>query len=335
MKTKLWFFLYIILFTTACYPQDITFNNWDEVQTEINRIEGSKDYNAAIEFINSVKDNFPENEFEVILESAYCYGKIGNLEAGLDKYEYGQQLGFFFGLNFRSSVYAPYKESERFAKLIEKDRELRNAALEKSKTIYEVKLPENYNESNLYPAIVILHGGGRTLKDSQKHWISERTDKEFVKIFIQSYLHYTSKTFGWAGFDPRARKEMRECFDEVVGKYSIDTTKVIIGGISAGGSASIDFSINNIIPTNGFIGICPGKPREFDSERVKAANEKNVSGYILSGETDFYLERAKEMVAIFDETNFNYYFEIIEGMGHEYPKDFSERIEQALNFLIK
>lgn len=335
MRQKLLTFLTLIIITQISYSQDAVLNSWEEVQSEINSIEENKDYQNAIDFINSVRNQFPEREFEVTLELAYCFGKLGDIESGMDLYEYGQSLGFFYGLNTRSPIYDPYKDSERFTNLVEKDRELRNAALEKSKTIYEVKLPENYNESNLYPAIVILHGGGRTLKDAQKHWISERSDKEFVKIFIQSYLHYTSKTFGWAGFDPRARKEMRECFDEVVGKYSIDTTKVIIGGISAGGSASIDFSINNIIPTKGFIGICPGKPREFDLEIVTAAKERNFKGFIISGETDFYLDRAKQMVEIFDEVHLNYYFEIVDGMGHEYPENFSERIDQALNFLFE
>ena len=69
-------------------------------------------------------------------------------------------------------------------------------------------------------------------------------------------------------------------------QYPVNTGQVVIGGVSAGGAMAIDVSIDGVIPTAGFIGVCPGKPTEFDKMKVRMAREKNIKGVIIGGEED-------------------------------------------------
>ena len=63
------------------------------------------------------------------------------------------------------------------------------------------------------------------------------------------------------------------------------------------------------------------------------AKAAGIKGVIISGETDRYRPRQEAMVEIFRQIEFPHRFDIIEGMGHEYPKDLSRRLDEALTYL--
>ena len=81
-----------------------------------------------------------------------------------------------------------------------------------------------------------------------------------------------------------------------------------------------DLAFNNILSVQGIIGFCPGKPRNFD---VNIINNKDIKLYMLGGETDFYLERQKQMAELFEQAGIAYIHDIIPGMGHAFPQGLS------------
>jgi predicted peptidase len=212
---------------------------------------------------------------------------------------------------------------------------LREEAITKSKTIDESITPQSYNPQEKYPLLIVLHGGGSSIKKEKKHWISERLKNEFVIVFIQSYLYYDMSSYGWLIADERARNDLRSCFNEIKDRYHIDTNKVIIGGISAGGYTAMDITINNIFPTNGFIAICPDVTADdFKMNNIKKAKQLGIRGVIISGENDYNINDQKQLLEKFNEVEFHYKFEMVIGMGHEYPKDFEARIDSAIKYFL-
>lgn len=97
---------------------------------------------------------------------------------------------------------------------------------------------------------------------------------------------------------------------------------------------AFDLAINNIIPVAGVFGVCPGKPQDFEPASINAAGRKNVRAYILGGKSDFYLPSQNEMAEAFKTSGLKYEQVVIEGLGHDYPEDFSRWIDTALDFLI-
>ncbi len=296
-------------------------------------MEGRGEYDEALKLVQGVWGQFPERRFDLSRELLYLYRKTEQYERCLTVWEKGHRQGFFYMIIPTMKQYEPFAGFDKFAAIAEEDKRLREAALEKSQTIFEVVLPQGYSEKETYPLLIVLHGGGSNIERAKKHWHSPLLGEKYIVVFIRSYLHYDSETFGWKVFDPRAREDIRRCFDEIAAQYPVDTARVIIGGISAGGTAAIDMTFNQVIPVAGFIGVCPGKPREFDAERAGQAKAAGIKGVIISGETDRYRPRQEAMVEIFRQIEFPHRFDIIEGMGHEYPEDLSRRLDEALTYL--
>jgi len=81
-------------------------------------------------------------------------------------------------------------------------------------------------------------------------------------------------------------------------------------------------------------GFCPGKPKAFNDDKAEILKKNGVKFFIVSGEKDFYLERQKQMTAVFDKTKIPYQFKIIPGMGHSFPEEYPAYLKNALHFIL-
>ncbi len=304
------------------------------IEDQLWELEENKLYDEIISLLDSIKADYPENGFEISDWYANAYLSKKQFDKAYSIWESGHGMSYFYLLHPQLPPYKEIAEADQFKKLSEKDLQLRNKALQKSKTLKEIVLPNNYDSKNKYPLLIVLHGGRSTIERSIRNWHSEKLNNEFIIMFVQSYRHYNLKKFGWRSGDERAHNDIKALFNETTTEYNIDTAKVIIGGISAGGVMAIDIASNNIIPIAGFLGICPAEPKGFNVEIANKMKELKLKGYIVAGETDFYRERQNNMMKIFDETEFPYEFHEIKGMGHEYPKDFEDWIDKGLIFLF-
>lgn len=322
----------IVLLTNISFVSGQNFKNntFIDLENNITELENSERYEEAISLIENVKDRFPEKEFELIKELTYLYDKVGKYEMNLKLWKYGHTKGYFFLLNERVINYNSYMKLSDFDSIIIKNAVIREAALKKSKLIYKVIKPDNFRDQDHYPLFFILHGGGSNLEKVMNRW-KPLPGKEynFITVFLQSYLNYDSKNFGWRSSDKRIYNDIRNCFSEITEVYNIDTSLIVIGGTSAGGTMAIDIAFNNIIPVSGIIGFCPGKPRDFKLSKTN----KKIKIYMLGGEHDFYLEMQKEMAELFNQVGLFYKHIIVPGMGHEFPATYQENIKEALNYI--
>ncbi len=311
------------------------FTRFDEVEEAMHRLAEQGKADEAFKILEAVRGKFPEDEYQIMDWLVHFNRITGQYDKCLNLWSEGHRKGYFFGIYPGDAIYQPFYTNFRFMKIAEKDSILMAQADEKSKCIYEVQLPDTYSPEKKYPVLIALHGGWGTLTDAKKYWQSDRLFRDFVMIYCQSYIHYDYNSFGWADYDPRARKEFQDIFAEIKEKYSIDTNQVLIGGISAGGVMAADLALNNILPIEGYIGICTARPRELDINIVLAAKERGLRIFMVSGETDYLQPEQDEMVKLFEQADFPYEYHIIKDMGHAYPPDFPDWIDRAIDFIYK
>jgi len=131
-----------------------------------------------------------------------------------------------------------------------------------------------------------------------------------------------------------AHYEMEECYKEISQKYSIDEENIFIGGMSGGATAALEFTMANVIPIKGFITLCPElQPSSFTKESVGIANKRGVKGVFMEGEYADLIDDEVKMMKIFDEVGLPYQSYINKGLGHWYPKDLDDKVDNALKFL--
>lgn len=307
--------------------------SYEDFYNAVLELEKQECYYTALVLVEENWQNYPEQEFELMKELEYLYRKTEQYEKSLDLFELGHEKGYFFLLHPNLPKCAPYVEYARFNDIVDQDTKLRATAIDSAEMIFEIVLPENYDKTKIYPLFFILHGGGSSLKKAKEHWIIPSEIKtKFIIAYVQSYIYYDSNTFGWRSYDERAREDVSRIYDEITSEFPLDTSAVYIGGMSAGGTAAMDFAINQIIPIKRVFGVCPGIPQEFDAERVEKAKLSDLKVMMVAGENDHYIPRQEEMITVLQEQNIPYTYIIIPGMGHDIPDDLSERWIEAIQF---
>lgn len=310
--------------------------NLKQIKAQADELEEQKQYEQAIALLESALEQFPDEQYPITERLGMLYTQTEQYEKGLEIWEYGARRGFFYCHNPRWGVYKPYEQFERFGEILETDRRLRQEALDKSNMTYQVVAPAGYTGQEPFPLFIVLHGGNRTIEQARPYWNSTRLGGEYLVAFMQSYLYYGMEGFGWSRNDERARQGLRECFEEIVERYRVDVSRVLIGGISAGAMMAIEVAIDDVLPIAGFVGVCPVKPGEeaFNADKVRKARERGQRAVLIAGENDAaLLPQAQDMVKIFEQTEFPHQFVVVSGLGHEYPGDFAERLDAALAYI--
>jgi predicted esterase len=305
-----------------------------EIELELNSLVAIEAYREALTLLESATARFPDHDYEIQSHARSLYARLGDYETSLEVWERGLEKGYYFGINAQWEDYEPFQRYERFEFVAKENERLRDAAIRQSKSKVKVVLPNKRSGGRL-PLLLALHGSGSTMEFAAKNWRSKKLESGFIVAYVQSYLHYGMKSFGWRRHDPRAREDIQELFAQIVEEYPVDLDRVVIGGLSAGGGMAIDVSVNEVVPTAGFIGVCPNKPEEFDRIKVRAAREQGVRGVIVSGEGDFYLPLQKEMVQLFNEEHFPHEFFILPELGHSYPDEFPHLIDRAIEYILR
>ncbi len=288
----------------------------------------------AAQLLEDALDQVPEHFCEVTGALAWTYMELGDFEKGLATYEHGLKRGVFYQLPLRVQEKIPSAYHDHFKKIFEENNRLKEIAQAKAKAQYEVLKPEEYSDRNKYPLCVIFHGGNGSIESAKTYWKSKMLREQFLRVYIQSSEVDSSTGFTWYKRIRKGREEIKECYQEVIAQYPVDTERVIIGGFSVGGSMAIDVVFNCIIPAVGFIGGCPGKPESLTREQVEKAVEQGVRGVMIAGENDYYRHYQREMAEIFEETGFNCQAVVIPGLGHDVPENFSELIDEAITYVM-
>ncbi len=221
-------------------------------------------------------------------------------------------------------------ENEKFPALLKKNNDLQKKIGEGSKAEYYIQKPTNYDENKKYPLLIIFHGGAGSIPNVQHFWKSPILNEKYIVAIVQGkiFLNSVRRRFGATGTD-----DVKKVYEQITKDYSIDTTKVILGGQSAGGMLAIDLAINNHLSIQGLILAFSVKPRAFGADEILSAGINGLRVSMICGENDWALERQKEMSVIFDKLLVANRIVIYPDLGHNFPDDFSKDIKKSIEFI--
>ncbi|MGD2092298.1 MAG: dienelactone hydrolase family protein [Candidatus Aminicenantes bacterium] len=313
------------------------YSSYQEAEAIAVRLFYQQKHQEAIELLKDLMEKFPEKLHEINWSLAFNYCLNGQYEESLEMFDYSLKKGIFFPFHPEINIWEPLEkyDSQRFKKIIEKTRQLRDQAQKKAKPKLEVLLPEKYSDNEKYPLFIVLPGWGGDIEFSQRHWNSHRLRKEFIVAYMQSSQVVQTQGFAWDDI-PLGRKEIKQLYEQTVKDYAVDVDKVIIGGYSQGGMMVMDIIFNRAIPLKGFVAVCPGGsiPEALTKGNAAKAAEKGVKGYIISGEKDDFLPEQEEIIKILKEADFPYQMEVMPGMYHWFPSDFGKQLDLAIEDVL-
>lgn len=328
--------LYILFLPVSilvcCQAQEPDFI-WQQFRDSLTTLERDSLYRHAMHVLQANKNRFETRWFEVSKEEIYLNEKLGNLEANLSLFRTAHQKGYFYLIHPNLPQYKPYLEVPGFSDISKRDLELRDQANSTSKMLFDVVHPKNFSWQKSYPVLLIFHGGGSNLERLKKHWHHRELENNYLRIYVQNYLHYDSETYGWRTGDERAFKKLAYLFSEVEKTYHLDQRQILVAGMSAGGTFAIDVAVRQVLPIRGFLTFCPGMPGILGAEHPQEPGDLSIKGFIISGEHDYYLKKQQQMLKLFKKKGIPCKQAIIKDVGHEYPPNEATWIGEALKFL--
>jgi len=170
---------------------------------------------------------------------------------------------------------------------------------------------------------------------AKESWVSKIMKEEYISVFLQSYIYATNTTYSWSTGDARTGKEFKDIYDQIMSRYAVDTSKIIVAGMSAGGRLGLDFAFNQFVPVSGLVLNCPVVPGDINEEQIGQFVAMNRRIGIITGENDFALEAQKSLVGKINEAGGKGKITINNDAGHEFVKDFSDLLDQYLGWIIE
>lgn len=259
----------------------------------------------------------------------------GQFQENLALFQEGHRKGYFYFLHPALPALKPYLDLPGFSELMEADRILYDSALEDSNTLFRISLPEDFQQDGSYPLMLIFHGGNSNLQRLEKHWHQKYLDSTCIKAYLQSYRHFDSGSFTWRSGDPRSDIQLQHIYREIQDKYPVDTSRIILAGISAGANYALGMALRGVLPVYGIIAFCPGLPGVLRQACEPETLQRTFRTYILGGEHDFYLKQQEELMAHMDRLGIPYSYVQVKGMGHQYPEDEGKYLLDGLRFITE
>ena len=308
--------------------------SFDEIAEKCNGYFEDEAFQAAYDLLTEIAPRFPEQAM-LVYNWRYCMAAlVDKADLAIEIMQEAFDAGFWWSEEyFRSDDDLEIlQDLPAFGQLLEAFEKRYQAAQAASKPFsLPLPLPEQKTES--LPLLLALHGNTQNAENSAEFWESA-VEEGWLTVLLQSSQIAGPDAYVWDDLE-LGGSEIKDHYDQLREKYSIDSKKIIIGGFSKGGEMAIWQTLMNKIPVSGFIAVNPGGPFIQDTEKwlPLIENDKTFTekrGYFLVGENDQSLENIKALHELLVSKGMDCKLIVSPAIAHDFPKDFDEILAQAL-----
>ncbi|MCF8368434.1 MAG: hypothetical protein K9G76_05280 [Bacteroidales bacterium] len=303
---------------------------------EINTTDDQKSIDLSLEALDKFNDKNVRFDL-MVWESSVHYANLKQYNQCFEILKQGQQEGMFYYIRSGDRPFPAYipelEKLDGYEAFLKKNQELSDEAAKTSKAEFMVQLPDNYSETNHYPLMLIMHGGWGNIPDIQYSYISEKLKSEFIVAYFQGSIIRASelRSFEMEGWQPK----IKQGYEEIVAKYAVDTSRVIVGGPSAGGYRSLILGLEHIIPVSGLLLSFPVYPRDSDTSVFIQSAERGLKVAMLCGENDWAIQQQKKLGYLLDKYGIRNRFVVFPEEGHGFPENWSYYLNTSLAYLLE
>ena len=304
--------------------------SYEELQTRAVEYLRKANLDSAILIMDYAVIKFPEEEQWSTNFLAQLYLRAGNNAKAVEIWKDGMEKGYNYQLT--NPVYNRYLEGDSaFAELVEREK----ARVDSSHIRFEVILPAAYSSANYYPVLFIFHGNNRNIESARTTWVAQTINDKYIAVFLQSHIYSNDVNYLWRSGDTKTEKEFKDIYNKILSGYSVDSSKIIFAGMSAGGRLAIELALKEFVPVSGLVLNCPVVPENIGDELIGQFVEKNNRIGIITGEKDFALEGQELLVSNIKERGGQGRITISKDTGHEFVAGFSELLDEYLKWVLK
>ena len=334
MKLKLIiisFMLFII--NVAAFCQIDSSSSYEELYSIGGEYFQSNNLDSAIVVMEYARRKFSDHDKDATYVLEILYLRTNQDSKSLENWDYGLKKGYFFGLSLNWNK-DRFKDNPEFNRLAKINKQIGDSLSNLAHVEYEVVLPTNYSTDKEYPILFVFHGNDRNLQQVRTSWTTEVIKDKFIAVYLQSYIYMSKSAYQWRLDDEKTNKEFKEIYEQVINDYPIKDSKIVFCGMSKGCSIAIDYAFNQFVPVSGLVLNCPVIPNISDSS-INTFVDKNKKIAIITGEYDWAFKKQQDLINKVDSLEGNSKITVNEGLGHQFAKDFSTKLDGYLEWILE
>jgi len=310
-----------------------------KVTRQVDRLFDPGGHREALDLLESTWPGLPEMELhtsliDILILKAYFQTQINRPGDALATLEAMSRCGVSSFLS--SPAYASIRALPGYAELARRNDALLTRERSEARVESDAYLPRDLRRGEAAPLMLVLHGDPGNLAKTRDEWPTAAiVSRGVIVAYLQSSQLRSTSRYVWMADPAVARADVQAAFRDLCQRHSVDTSRVILAGFSAGAATALDLVFGQMVPAVGFIGLCAGDiPEHFTRERVLAAKERGVRGVFFEGEENWPDEEEEAMLQTMQEAGLPIELVINEGCGHGAPHDFPEKMDRALDFIL-
>jgi hypothetical protein len=299
----------------------------EAVQRKVINLYESERYQEALGLSRSVQEAYPAN---ASYWSACLLSLMREREESLTTLERALEAGCWWSplALRRDPDLEPLRGDDRFTRVVEASEEKWRATFRDEPEL--LMFPPKGASTGVL--LIALHGSQAfSLDDFVAQW--EPLSSLGIALVVPRSTQ-AANSDGGATWDDRTQMErdVRLAFERAKSRFA--TTRVVIGGFSAGGEAAITTTVMGrpAIEPIGFIVV----GAVINPEVADALNQADPSlrGWIIVGEKDWARDGCLALAEQARVIGLPWHIEVVPGGGHKIPDDFPSRSRQAMDFLL-
>jgi predicted esterase len=312
----------------------MSYTQYRQFRSEVHQLYQSGDFSAALERLDQSAQAFPDQSPLIHYIRICLLALTDQAPAALATLQDALELGYWYPpatLRGDPDLASLQKVSE-FERLVaicagRFDQAAKTARPER------IVLTPPTDTPTPYPVLLVFHGRNAAAASSQPYWES-LTERGWLVALLQSSQIVGLGTYAW---DDRQRsvEEAQRHFDELSNNYPVHWQRLVLGGFSQGAGLAIWLALNKLLPATGFIAVAPHlRGVEDPIKPTQAAPAKRLRGYLLTGDLDQHQEMFAQIEEMLQVFQVSYRRERRPDLDHDYPADFAQSLDQALQFIL-
>ena len=294
----------------------------------------------AYAILDEQGDRFPEYEDHIVLWKSSFLAKGGHHDRAIDNLATHIEAGhWYYEFILRgTNEFETLQGDPAFEKLVKSSlQQIQDIKDNSPKKRLEFP-PENHEADTASPLLIALHGNNSSAELSVGHWKPASKNGWYVAL-PQSTQAVASTLARWDD-EEWATEDVTHHFNELINTQQIDSEQIVLGGFSMGARMALSLGLNGSIPVKGIIalGAAMGDGLARWLPYLEAAQTHKPRVYLIVGDADdtqTIYEPMRLFVSYLNEYDIPRRIHIYKGLGHDFPGDFEDTLQKALDWITE
>ena len=312
----------------------MSYSQYRQFRSEVHRLYQSGEYSAALERLDQSAQAYPDQAPLISYIRLCLLALTAQAPQALAALQHALDQGYWYppATLHGDPDLASLQGQAEFERLVAVCA-VRFAQAAKSAHPERIVLTPPPGTPAPYPFLLAFHGRNADAASSQPYWES-LAERGWLVALLQSSQLVGVGTYAW---DDRQRSvdEARQHFNELSNSYPVHWQRLVLAGFSQGAGVAIWLALHQLLPAAGFIAVAPYlRGVEELIPPTEALPASRLRAYLLTGDLDQHQEMFAQIEALLRARQIIYQREQRPDLEHDYPADFDQSLDQALQFIF-